>query len=65
MKYTDGVFEVDKDEYGKLLNRLSAFQRETNARKAIHMTLVSVNGLKSNKYASVFQNEITGEDLFA
>ena len=64
MKYTDGVFEVDKTEYGKILNKLAAFQQETNTRKTIHVTLVSVNGLKNNKYVSVFQNQITGEELF-
>ena len=65
IKYTDDMFEVNKAEYGKLMNRLSAFQKETKTKKAIHMTLVSVNSLKNNRYASVFQNVITGDDLFA
>ena len=64
MKYTDGAFEVDKSEYGKLMTRLSTFQKETQPKKAIHMTLVSANGLLNGKYASVFQNVITGEQLF-
>ena len=64
MKYTDDVFEVDRSEYEKLMNRLSTFQKETRPRKAIHMTLVSVNGLLAGKYSSVFQNVITGEQLF-
>ena len=65
MKYTDGIFELNKTEYEKLQNRLCAFQKETKPRKAIHMTLVSVNGLADGKYAFVFQNVITGEQLFA
>ena len=64
MKYTDGVFEVDKSEYGKLMNRLSTFQKEIQPGKAIHMTLVSANGFSNGKYGSVFQNVITGEQLF-
>ena len=64
MKFTDDAFEVDKVEYGKLMNRLSTFQKETQPRKAIHMTLVSANGFVNGKYASVFQNVITGEQLF-
>ena len=64
MKYTDRPYEVDKAEYGKLTNRLSVFQEETHPRKAIHMTLVSANGLTGGKYASVFQNVITGGQLF-
>ena len=61
---TFGFFEVDKVEYGKLMNRLSIFKKETQPRKAIHMTLVSANGFLDGKYASVFQNIITGEQLF-
>ena len=64
MKYTDGVFEMDKSEYEKLMNRLNAFQKEAHPKKAIHMTLVSANGLSKGKYASAFQNIITGEQLF-
>jgi hypothetical protein len=64
MKFTDYAFEVDKVEYGKLMNRLSTFQKETQPRKAIHMTLITANGFSNGKYASVFQNVITGEQLF-
>ena len=64
MKFTDDAFEVDKVEYGKLMNRLSIFQKETQPRKAIHMTLITANGFSNGKYASVFQNVITGEQLF-
>ena len=64
MKYTDDAFEVDKSEYGKLMNRLSSFQKETTPKKAIHMTLISANGIAKGKYASVFQNVITCEQLF-
>ena len=64
MKYTDAAYEADKSEYGNLMNKLSAFQKEMHPRKAIHMTLVSANGFSGGKYASVFQNVITGEQLF-
>ena len=64
MKYTDDAFEIDKTEYNKLLNRLSTFQKETHPKKAIHMTLISANGISRGKYNSVFQNIITGEQLF-
>ena len=64
MKYTDDVFKMDKSEYEKLMNRLNTFQNETHPKKAIHMTLVSSNGLSNGKYASAFQNVINGEQLF-
>ena len=64
MKYTDDVYKMDKAEYERLMNRLSTFQKETHPKKAIHMTLVSANGLSKGNYASAFQNVITGEQLF-
>ena len=64
MKYTDSAYELDKSEYGKLMNRLNAFQKEAHPQKAIHMTLITANGLSNGKYNSAFQNTITGEQLF-
>ena len=64
MKYTDCAFEMDKTEYGKLMNRLSTFKEETHPKKAIQMTLISANGITKGKYASVFQNIISAEQLF-
>ena len=64
IKFTDAALEVDKAEYEKLMNRLSAFQQETCPGKAIHMTLITANGIAKGKYNSVFQNVITGEQLF-
>ena len=65
MKYTDGIFEMDKPEYERLMNRLASFEKEAKPNKALHITLISVNGLSNGKYASVFQNVIIGEQLFA
>ena len=64
MKYTDAAFEMDKEEYEKLMSRLDVFQKETSPGKAIHLTLISVNGAKINKYSSVFQTQVSGDDLF-
>ncbi len=64
MKDTDEPFAMDKNEYEKLMNRLTAFSGETKTKKAIHLTLVSVNGMKQHKYASVFQTVVSGDDLF-
>lgn len=64
MKYTDSDFEMDKKEYSKVMNELTAFQSETSTGKAIHLTIVTANGFKKGKYSSTFQNVITGDDLF-
>ena len=39
-------------------------EEKTGTKKALHVTLVSVNGLKKNEYLYVVQNVISGDALF-
>ena len=64
MKYTDDVFTVDSKYREDMINKETIFRTETSCKKAIHLTLVSANGLKRNEFSDVFQNAITGDDLF-
>ena len=64
MKYTNEQFALDQEEYEKIERRLTVFQTESKTDKAIHITLVSANGYKQNKYSHIFQSVITGEELF-
>jgi len=64
MKYTNNEYALDAEEYKKIQNRISQFQKETNSKEAIHVTLISGNGFKWNKYAGIIQNVITGEEMF-
>ncbi len=64
MKYTDSEFIID-DKYAKeLINKADVFRKESDSKKALHTTLVSVNGLKRNAYSDAVQVVITGGDLF-
>ncbi|QFJ55850.1 AAA family ATPase [Pseudobutyrivibrio xylanivorans] len=65
MKYTNEEYSLEHDEYYKLQNRMTIFQKESETKKAIHITLVSANGLKKSKYSGIIQNVISGEDLFS
>ena len=65
MKFSNGIYEISGDEYEKLQSRLSSFQKESKTSKAIHITLISANGLAKNKYSGVVQNIITGDNLFS
>lgn len=64
MKYTNEEYALDQEEYDKIQKRLAVFQQESGTNKAIHITLVSGNGFKQNKYSGIVQNVIVGEDLF-
>jgi hypothetical protein len=64
MKYRNGPFTVDKKTDLELRAKAEAFRRDTATPKAVHLVLVTTYGLVQNSYASVFQNEVTMDDLF-
>ena len=64
MKCTDGEYEMTKSDHDRLIHRQAAFIDEMKPSKAVHLTLVTANGLKWNKYSASLINVITGEDLF-
>lgn len=47
----------DKKIYPELID-------ETKTRKAVHITILTTYGLKSNMYTDIIQNEVTLQDLF-
>ena len=64
MKYSDDTYAFDAEEEEKLRNRRTAFQLDTNTRKAIHTTLVTTYGMHKNKYSGIVQSVVTMNDLF-
>lgn len=64
MKYTDKEFVIDSDYYDELLNKVDVFRSEVKPEKAVHIILVTVNGLKRNGHSDIVQNTVTGDDLF-
>ena len=65
MKFYDGEFSTDKDEYENLQRRQRVFKQYSEVKGTVHIVLVTTYGLKNNSYSSVFQNVVTLEDLFA
>jgi len=64
MKYTKEPYEMSVEEEMKLQNRRSRFVSVTNTEKAVHLILISANGVKKNAYSDEFQYIITSNDLF-
>ena len=64
MKCSNGVFAIDKAYDAALRNKVAAFVSETGTRKAVHLTMVTLNGLARNAYWGTVQNELTADDLF-
>ena len=64
MKYAKGRYLLDKDTLENLSEKAEVFRTVSKTRKAIHLTMVTSNGLVNNAYANQIQSEITLEDLF-
>jgi AAA+ ATPase superfamily predicted ATPase len=65
MKYTKVPFQIDASYEANLLNTRARFIEATQTRKAVHITMVSSQGLERNAYADEIQSEVSGGDLFA
>ena len=64
MKFTRGLFEVDKSYSTTLLERMERVHEAVGGTKTVMSVLVTTYGLKRNEYASRFDKVITMEDLF-
>jgi AAA+ ATPase superfamily predicted ATPase len=64
IKYSANEFEIDKTYAQTLLSRSLAFASSSRTRKTIHLVLVTVVGLKNNRYSHTVQAVVTLDDLF-
>lgn len=64
MKYSAKKFEIKPSYMDKMIERREAFREITKTRKALHLTMVTVNGVVHNAQWNDIQNEVTAEQLF-
>ena len=64
MKYSANVYAIDKAYDSALGRKIATFAGVTGTRKAIHLTLVTANGLMRNQYSARVQSEVVLTDLF-
>lgn len=64
MKYSANVYAIDKAYDSALGRKIATFAGVTGTRKAIHLTLVTANGLMRNQYSGRVQSEVVLADLF-
>lgn len=65
MKFCTQKYTISQKEEELLQRRKIDFINETKTRKAVHLTMVSTYGIKSNMHSDRIQSEVTLEDLFA
>ena len=64
MKCTDKAYEITADYRENLVNKVTSFTEEVNPKKSVHITLITSNGYKRNKYSDIVQNDVGPDSLF-
>ena len=64
MKCTDKAFEITKEYRNDMINKVDTFIEEARPDKSVHITLITSNGLKENRYTDVVQKNVRPEALF-
>lgn len=64
IKYSEGLYTIDKSEDLKLRVRQTAFVDQTQTRYGIMPTFITTYGLTPNGYANSISHQITMDDLF-
>ena len=64
MKFADSKYLITKDDYDSLKWKRQRFTATTRTNKSIHLTMVTFDGVATNKYSGSVQSEVTAADLF-
>lgn len=64
VKYCQGEYNLDKDEYERIKKRKNAFIQETGLRHAPWLTMITTEGVARGKYSEMIQTQVTLDDLF-
>lgn len=66
IKYSDGLFEINKQYLNNLKNKIDSYKKQTHTSKQIFMTMISSVGIKVNKHSEeIISGEATLIDLFS
>lgn len=64
MKYSRAKYDITPAYMKTMIGRLEKFRSSTKTKKALHLTMVTVNGIAHNAQWNDIQNEVIAEDLF-
>lgn len=64
MKFSKDEYVIDKEYSMNLAHKIQRLVQTTKTRKALHLTMITVNGVAHNEYWGEVQSEVTAEDLF-
>ncbi|MBQ9059104.1 MAG: ATP-binding protein [Atopobiaceae bacterium] len=64
MKFASGEYILSRTDEQAIRNKMADFLRLTHSKDALHTTLVTTYGLKTNAHSGVIQSVVTMNDLF-
>lgn len=64
IKYYRGEYDLTAEYLASMQARLETFRRRTGTRKALHLTMINLWGLKDNALAARVPNALSADDLF-
>ena len=64
VKYCQGEYNLDKDEYERIKKRKNAFIQETGLRHVPWLTMITTEGVARGIYSEMIQTQVTLDDLF-
>ena len=65
IKFLNNDFQLTKQDYLNIKNKVYEFEKETKSRKTIFITLITTFGLKPNEYSNeIITNTLTLKDVF-
>lgn len=64
VKFWAGPYSITKKYYQELEHKIQSFSDETHPKGAVHLVMITTEGLKWNEYCGIVQNEVTMADLF-
>jgi predicted AAA+ superfamily ATPase len=65
VKYSETEYAITKEVDTNLRRKREAFKAETKTRKAVHLVLVTLNGMKRNQYSDTVQADVSADGLFS
>ena len=65
MKYFGRPFMIDAAYDKALMQKRETFREETCTKKALHVTMVTSNGLAPGSYMGMVQSQVTLDNLFS
>ena len=65
MKFTSAPFAIGAGYEKDLRNKIALFKEETGIRSSVHLTMVTVDGVRRNERSGIVQSEVTIDDLFS